>query len=88
MPANFSAAAVLNINGTVRITVSLGQFAGTNYRVLAPLAVPFLYTPFQKLQDGTVSEGYLCIIHYVSGASQCNNKFYHIASPLRRQEFT
>ena len=43
MPANFIAAAVLNINGTVRITVSLGQFAGTNYRVLAPLAVPFLY---------------------------------------------
>lgn len=42
MPANFIAAAVLNINGTVRITVSLGQFAGTNYRVLAPLAVPFL----------------------------------------------
>ena len=45
MPANFSAAAVLNINGTVRITVGLGQFAGTNYRVLAPLAVPFLLIP-------------------------------------------
>ena len=41
MPANFIAAAVLNINGTVRITVSLGQFAGTNYRVLAPLRCHF-----------------------------------------------
>ena len=41
MPANFSAAAVLNINGTVRITVGLGQFAGTNYRVLAPLRCHF-----------------------------------------------
>ena len=55
MPANFIAAAVLNINGTVRITVSLGQFAGTNYRVLAPLAVPFLYTPFQN-KYGTATE--------------------------------
>ena len=47
MPANFSAAAVLNINGTVRITVGLGQFAGTNYRVLAPLRCHFCVRLFK-----------------------------------------
>ena len=51
------------------------------------LAVPFLYTPFQN-KYGTATERPQHIIHYVSGASQCDNKFYHIAPPLRRQNLS
>ena len=55
MPANFSAAAVLNINGTVR-TELFNVCLAYLQRSVAPLRCHFCIRLFINLQDGTATE--------------------------------